>query len=187
MVCLSGRIQYCVRLILFVLRWCSCEPEIMGSYSEASGFLWKMLVVTCSCVCVCSACSEQDSEAGARLTCRILLHLFRTPQRNPCPQDGTKSGNNSLQIKEIKLSFTHPTWTTLDSSYKLENIISVHRQIHSGHQIVLRPTSAGCFSEQHCGGSRVCCVKGCFHAGWDFGFFSVVRSHFSQSNRWLKK
>ncbi len=50
-------------------------------------------------VCVCSACSEQDSEPGARLTCRILLHLFRTPQRNPCPQDGTKSGNSSLQIK----------------------------------------------------------------------------------------
>uniref|UniRef100_A0A8C1JB92 Mediator complex subunit 12 n=1 Tax=Cyprinus carpio TaxID=7962 RepID=A0A8C1JB92_CYPCA len=38
-----------------------------------------------------AACSEQDSESGARLTCRILLHLFRTPQRNPCPQDGTKS------------------------------------------------------------------------------------------------
>uniref|UniRef100_A0A671R993 Mediator of RNA polymerase II transcription subunit 12-like n=1 Tax=Sinocyclocheilus anshuiensis TaxID=1608454 RepID=A0A671R993_9TELE len=38
-----------------------------------------------------AACSEQDSEPGARLTCRILLHLFRTPQRNPCPQDGTKS------------------------------------------------------------------------------------------------
>uniref|UniRef100_A0A8B9JWH7 Mediator complex subunit 12 n=1 Tax=Astyanax mexicanus TaxID=7994 RepID=A0A8B9JWH7_ASTMX len=34
-----------------------------------------------------AACSEQDSEPGARLTCRILLHLFRTPQRNPCPQD----------------------------------------------------------------------------------------------------
>uniref|UniRef100_A0A8C1ZU50 Mediator complex subunit 12 n=1 Tax=Cyprinus carpio TaxID=7962 RepID=A0A8C1ZU50_CYPCA len=27
-----------------------------------------------------AACSEQDSESGARLTCRILLHLFRTPQ-----------------------------------------------------------------------------------------------------------
>uniref|UniRef100_A0A671R9G6 Mediator of RNA polymerase II transcription subunit 12-like n=1 Tax=Sinocyclocheilus anshuiensis TaxID=1608454 RepID=A0A671R9G6_9TELE len=27
-----------------------------------------------------AACSEQDSEPGARLTCRILLHLFRTPQ-----------------------------------------------------------------------------------------------------------
>uniref|UniRef100_A0A3P8YKQ4 Mediator complex subunit Med12 domain-containing protein n=1 Tax=Esox lucius TaxID=8010 RepID=A0A3P8YKQ4_ESOLU len=30
-----------------------------------------------------AACSEQDSEPGARLTCRILLHLFKTPQRNP--------------------------------------------------------------------------------------------------------
>lgn len=39
-----------------------------------------------------SACSEQDSEPGARLTCRILLHLFKTPQRNPVPQDGMKSG-----------------------------------------------------------------------------------------------
>uniref|UniRef100_A0A8C9L7F4 Mediator complex subunit 12 n=1 Tax=Pavo cristatus TaxID=9049 RepID=A0A8C9L7F4_PAVCR len=27
-----------------------------------------------------AACSEQDSEPGARLTCRILLHLFKTPQ-----------------------------------------------------------------------------------------------------------
>uniref|UniRef100_A0A670KMW4 Mediator complex subunit 12 n=1 Tax=Podarcis muralis TaxID=64176 RepID=A0A670KMW4_PODMU len=26
-----------------------------------------------------AACSEQDSEPGARLTCRILLHLFKTP------------------------------------------------------------------------------------------------------------
>lgn len=40
-----------------------------------------------------SACSEQDSEPGARLTCRILLHLFKTPQRNPVPQDGVKSGS----------------------------------------------------------------------------------------------
>uniref|UniRef100_A0A3P9HYA9 Mediator complex subunit 12 n=1 Tax=Oryzias latipes TaxID=8090 RepID=A0A3P9HYA9_ORYLA len=38
-----------------------------------------------------NACSEQDSEPGARLTCRILLHLFKTPQRNPVPQDGAKS------------------------------------------------------------------------------------------------
>uniref|UniRef100_A0A8C4PQK3 Mediator complex subunit 12 n=1 Tax=Equus asinus asinus TaxID=83772 RepID=A0A8C4PQK3_EQUAS len=30
-----------------------------------------------------AACSEQDSEPGARLTCRILLHLFKTPQLNP--------------------------------------------------------------------------------------------------------
>uniref|UniRef100_A0A8C2XHS8 Mediator complex subunit Med12 domain-containing protein n=1 Tax=Cyclopterus lumpus TaxID=8103 RepID=A0A8C2XHS8_CYCLU len=39
-----------------------------------------------------AACSEQDSEPGARLTCRILLHLFKTPQRNPFPQEGVKSG-----------------------------------------------------------------------------------------------
>uniref|UniRef100_A0A452H3D2 Mediator complex subunit Med12 domain-containing protein n=1 Tax=Gopherus agassizii TaxID=38772 RepID=A0A452H3D2_9SAUR len=37
-----------------------------------------------------AACSEQDSEPGARLTCRILLHLFKTPQLNPCQQDGNK-------------------------------------------------------------------------------------------------
>ncbi|KAE8584082.1 hypothetical protein XENTR_v10020816 [Xenopus tropicalis] len=37
-----------------------------------------------------AACSEQDSEAGARLTCRILLHLFKTPQLNPCEPDGSK-------------------------------------------------------------------------------------------------
>uniref|UniRef100_A0A3B4Z6C5 Mediator complex subunit 12 n=1 Tax=Stegastes partitus TaxID=144197 RepID=A0A3B4Z6C5_9TELE len=38
-----------------------------------------------------AACSEQDSEPGARLTCRVLLHLFKTPQRNPVPQHGMKS------------------------------------------------------------------------------------------------
>uniref|UniRef100_A0A670KGV6 Mediator complex subunit 12 n=1 Tax=Podarcis muralis TaxID=64176 RepID=A0A670KGV6_PODMU len=32
-----------------------------------------------------AACSEQDSEPGARLTCRILLHLFKTPQAFPFP------------------------------------------------------------------------------------------------------
>lgn len=37
-----------------------------------------------------AACSEQDSEPGARLTCRILLHLFKTPQLNPCQSDGNK-------------------------------------------------------------------------------------------------
>lgn len=42
-----------------------------------------------------AACSEQDSEPGARLTCRILLHLFKTPQRNPVPQDGAKSGGEA--------------------------------------------------------------------------------------------
>ncbi|XP_026136992.1 mediator of RNA polymerase II transcription subunit 12 isoform X1 [Carassius auratus] len=46
-----------------------------------------------------AACSEQDSESGARLTCRILLHLFRTPQRNPCPQDGTKSDKSTVGIR----------------------------------------------------------------------------------------
>uniref|UniRef100_A0A6I8N406 Mediator complex subunit 12 n=1 Tax=Ornithorhynchus anatinus TaxID=9258 RepID=A0A6I8N406_ORNAN len=37
-----------------------------------------------------AACSEQDSEPGARLTCRILLHLFKTPQLNPCQPDCNK-------------------------------------------------------------------------------------------------
>uniref|UniRef100_A0A8C5PYK2 Mediator complex subunit 12 n=1 Tax=Leptobrachium leishanense TaxID=445787 RepID=A0A8C5PYK2_9ANUR len=37
-----------------------------------------------------AACSEQDSESGARLTCRILLHLFKTPQLNPCEPDGSR-------------------------------------------------------------------------------------------------
>ncbi|MED6240110.1 Mediator of RNA polymerase II transcription subunit 12, partial [Ataeniobius toweri] len=46
-----------------------------------------------------AACSEQDSEPGARLTCRILLHLFKTPQRNPVPQDGVKSDKSSVGIR----------------------------------------------------------------------------------------
>ncbi|KAG9351320.1 hypothetical protein JZ751_022567 [Albula glossodonta] len=45
-----------------------------------------------------AACSEQDSEPGARLTCRILLHLFKTPQRNPCPQDA-KSDKSPVGIR----------------------------------------------------------------------------------------
>lgn len=49
------------------------------------------------CLNSTSACSEQDSEPGARLTCRILLHLFKTPQRNPVPQDGVKSGTEHRQ------------------------------------------------------------------------------------------
>nr|XP_023688070.1 mediator of RNA polymerase II transcription subunit 12 isoform X2 [Paramormyrops kingsleyae] len=44
-----------------------------------------------------AACSEQDSEPGARLTCRILLHLFKTPQRNPCPQDSSKSATVGIR------------------------------------------------------------------------------------------
>lgn len=98
-VCLCGGVQCCV------LPPGSCE-KWWGHVLSA--FLWKTLVVTCSCLC--AACSEQDSEPGARLTCRILLHLFRTPQRNPCPQDGTKSGN-----AEHTLPPTHPAWTTLDT------------------------------------------------------------------------
>uniref|UniRef100_A0A8C4SJ72 Mediator complex subunit 12 n=1 Tax=Erpetoichthys calabaricus TaxID=27687 RepID=A0A8C4SJ72_ERPCA len=46
-----------------------------------------------------AACSEQDSEPGARLTCRILLHLFKTPQRNPCQQDNSKSDKPSVAIR----------------------------------------------------------------------------------------
>ncbi|MBN3270456.1 MED12 polymerase, partial [Polyodon spathula] len=46
-----------------------------------------------------AACSEQDSEPGARLTCRILLHLFKTPQRNPCHQDSSKSDKPSVGIR----------------------------------------------------------------------------------------
>uniref|UniRef100_H2L5A8 Mediator complex subunit 12 n=1 Tax=Oryzias latipes TaxID=8090 RepID=H2L5A8_ORYLA len=46
-----------------------------------------------------AACSEQDSEPGARLTCRILLHLFKTPQRNPVPQDGAKSDKSMVGIR----------------------------------------------------------------------------------------
>uniref|UniRef100_A0A8C8DM43 Mediator complex subunit 12 n=1 Tax=Oryzias sinensis TaxID=183150 RepID=A0A8C8DM43_9TELE len=43
--------------------------------------------------------NEQDSEPGARLTCRILLHLFKTPQRNPVPQDGAKSDKSMVGIR----------------------------------------------------------------------------------------
>uniref|UniRef100_A0A8C7IAH1 Mediator complex subunit 12 n=1 Tax=Oncorhynchus kisutch TaxID=8019 RepID=A0A8C7IAH1_ONCKI len=51
-----------------------------------------------------AACSEQDSEPGARLTCRILLHLFKTPQRNPCPQDGAKSGTHTIKCYILQIN-----------------------------------------------------------------------------------
>uniref|UniRef100_A0A8C5S5V4 Mediator complex subunit 12 n=1 Tax=Laticauda laticaudata TaxID=8630 RepID=A0A8C5S5V4_LATLA len=42
-----------------------------------------------------AACSEQDSEPGARLTCRILLHLFKTPQA----ESGLSTGKPSVGIR----------------------------------------------------------------------------------------
>ncbi|XP_062901407.1 mediator of RNA polymerase II transcription subunit 12-like protein isoform X1 [Mobula hypostoma] len=38
-----------------------------------------------------AACGDPDAEAGARMTCRLLLHLFRTPQVSPFPQANGKS------------------------------------------------------------------------------------------------
>ncbi|KAL1246885.1 hypothetical protein QQF64_034744 [Cirrhinus molitorella] len=71
-----------------------CHPDrSAGFLLEGSGALWPFPPL------LNAACSEQDSEPGARLTCRILLHLFRTPQRNPCPQDGTKSDKSTVGIR----------------------------------------------------------------------------------------
>ncbi|XP_009072261.1 PREDICTED: mediator of RNA polymerase II transcription subunit 12-like protein [Acanthisitta chloris] len=39
-----------------------------------------------------AACGDPDAEPGARMTCRLLLHLFRTPQVCLLPQ-GTGKGN----------------------------------------------------------------------------------------------
>uniref|UniRef100_A0A4W3I3C4 Mediator complex subunit 12L n=1 Tax=Callorhinchus milii TaxID=7868 RepID=A0A4W3I3C4_CALMI len=38
-----------------------------------------------------AACGDPDAEPGARMTCRLLLHLFRTPQVSPFPQANGKS------------------------------------------------------------------------------------------------
>ncbi|XP_072329937.1 mediator of RNA polymerase II transcription subunit 12-like protein isoform X1 [Scyliorhinus torazame] len=38
-----------------------------------------------------AACGDPDAEPGARMTCRLLLHLFRTPQVSPFPQTNGKS------------------------------------------------------------------------------------------------
>ncbi|XP_010179374.1 PREDICTED: mediator of RNA polymerase II transcription subunit 12-like protein, partial [Mesitornis unicolor] len=37
-----------------------------------------------------AACGDPDAEPGARVTCRLLLHLFRTPQLCPFPQGTVK-------------------------------------------------------------------------------------------------
>lgn len=36
------------------------------------------------------ACGDPDAEPGARMTCRLLLHLFRTPQVCLFPQGAGK-------------------------------------------------------------------------------------------------
>ncbi|XP_069753552.1 mediator of RNA polymerase II transcription subunit 12-like protein isoform X2 [Narcine bancroftii] len=38
-----------------------------------------------------AACGDPDAEPGARMTCRLLLHLFRTPQVSPFPHVNGKS------------------------------------------------------------------------------------------------
>ncbi|XP_048397889.2 mediator of RNA polymerase II transcription subunit 12-like protein isoform X1 [Stegostoma tigrinum] len=38
-----------------------------------------------------AACGDPDAEPGARMTCRLLLHLFRAPQVSPFPQTNGKS------------------------------------------------------------------------------------------------
>uniref|UniRef100_A0A803SRV1 Mediator complex subunit Med12 domain-containing protein n=1 Tax=Anolis carolinensis TaxID=28377 RepID=A0A803SRV1_ANOCA len=35
-----------------------------------------------------AACGDPDAEPGARMTCRLLLHLFRTPEVSPVSSDG---------------------------------------------------------------------------------------------------
>lgn len=88
-----------------------------------------------------TACSEQDSEPGARLTCRILLHLFKTPQRNPVPQDGLKSGTwlkNKRTIVLKKLMFINLCdYLSLQTNHQL---VSVHLVIDTS--LLLRRTAS---------------------------------------------
>uniref|UniRef100_A0A3B4B7V0 Mediator complex subunit Med12 domain-containing protein n=1 Tax=Periophthalmus magnuspinnatus TaxID=409849 RepID=A0A3B4B7V0_9GOBI len=88
---------------------CNADVSDLSFHDSLATFVAILIARQCllledlvRCVAIPSllnaACSEQDSEPGARLTCRILLHLFKTPQRNPVPQDGIKS-NSSVGIR----------------------------------------------------------------------------------------
>lgn len=86
-----------------------------------------------------SACSEQDSEPGARLTCRILLHLFKTPQRNPVPQDGVKSGSKHNQ-KPFTSVWTHFCFCLIVKivflSYTGVMTLQINPQLASGRLVI---------------------------------------------------
>ncbi|XP_078403088.1 mediator of RNA polymerase II transcription subunit 12 isoform X3 [Cetorhinus maximus] len=80
---------------------CNVDVSDLSFHDSLATFIAILIARQCllledliRCVAIPSllnaACSEQDSEPGARLTCRILLHLFRTPQLNPCHQDSNK-------------------------------------------------------------------------------------------------
>uniref|UniRef100_A0A4W3IA15 Mediator complex subunit 12 n=1 Tax=Callorhinchus milii TaxID=7868 RepID=A0A4W3IA15_CALMI len=73
---------------------CNVDVSDLSFHDSLATFIAILIARQCllledliRCVAIPSllnaACSEQDSEPGARLTCRILLHLFRTPQLNP--------------------------------------------------------------------------------------------------------
>lgn len=123
----------------------------------------------CMCLMFKSACSEQDSEPGARLTCRILLHLFKTPQRNPVPQDGVKSGSeHTYETSNHIVCVDH---------FVMCNVLccGLCRQVLRWYPVVLwSPPSCG-FSEQHRCRSSVCCPQSSVHAGYEF------RSYISSS------
>lgn len=48
------------------------------------------------------ACGDADAEPGARMTCRLLLHLFRAPQACLLPQ---ATGEMTVEIYLMTFSF----------------------------------------------------------------------------------
>lgn len=47
------------------------------------------------------ACGDADAEPGARMTCRLLLHLFRAPQACVLPQ-----ATGELTAAKAQMSFS---------------------------------------------------------------------------------
>uniref|UniRef100_A0A8B9TIC6 Mediator complex subunit 12L n=1 Tax=Anas platyrhynchos TaxID=8839 RepID=A0A8B9TIC6_ANAPL len=56
-----------------------------------------------------AACGDPDAEPGARMTCRLLLHLFRTPQvwklfpgiRSSCDRHLLAAAHNSIEVGAV--------------------------------------------------------------------------------------
>lgn len=68
------------------------------------------------------ACGDPDAEPGARMTCRLLLHLFRTPQVCLFPQ-----GTGKCVLCGPFISESEPRWFLMASDFMCENIHSASR------------------------------------------------------------
>lgn len=72
-------------------------PENLAQWDTCRHVL--EFVRTCSSNPPFLACGDADAEPGARMTCRLLLHLFRAPQACLLPQaTGELTADKSLLV-----------------------------------------------------------------------------------------